>query len=355
MSTPKRDQPIVSTTALARHLGLSRWTISRVLNGHSEVKEETVRRVRAAMKELDFIPNPMARGLRGARTGMIGVCFQGFDIPIFVQKIAVLQGALRRAGYRALIELTDHDPELEREVVHHFSAVKVEGVVLVGGPTPGDPAGVVEFLRDRDIPTVVIDPGFPVSLPSVAVDRYAGMRSVLVHLLALGHERFALIGLDPKAIYGASRWKGVESMVVDRGLSMEGQFINLVESGGGAMDYDCGHRLAERLLGMADRPTAVIALNDQIAIGVMARLQQSGLRVPRDISVVGFDNLEVAARVTPGLTTVDQKVVDLMETAVAVLKPQLEGCRSSGSAPVLIRPGLVIRESTGRRMGGENP
>jgi DNA-binding LacI/PurR family transcriptional regulator len=349
MSTPKPDQPIASTTALARHLGLSRWTISRVLNGHPEVKAETVLRVREAMRELGFVPNPMARGLRGARTGMIGVCFQGFDIPIFVQKIAVLQGALRAAGYRALIELTDRDPDLEREVVRHFSAVKVEGVVLVGGPTPGDPAGVIRFLQDRQIPTVVIDPGFPVSLPVVEVDRRAGMRSVLTHLLDLGHERFALIGVDRTIVYGASRWSGIESIIEDRGLSLKEQFIALTEPGGDGMGYGYGRRLAERFLELDDQPTAVVALNDQVAIGAMARFQESALAVPHDISVVGFDNLESSAHVSPALTTVDQGVVSLMETAVAMLTRQLEGRESSRSTPELIRPSLVIRKSTGPR------
>ncbi|RKX36132.1 MAG: hypothetical protein DRP71_01270 [Verrucomicrobia bacterium] len=351
MSTPKPDQPIASTTALAQHLGLSRWTISRVLNGHPEVKAETVLRVRDAMKKLGFVPNPMARGLRGAPTGMIGVCFQGFDIPIFVQKIAVLQGALRAAGYRALIELTHRDPDLEREVVRHFSAVKVEGVVLVGGPTPGDPAGVIRFLQDRKIPTVIIDPGFPASLPVVEVDRRAGMKSVLIHLLGLGHERFALFGVDRTMVYGASRWSGIESIIEERGLSMDEQFIVLTEPGGDGMDYDYGRRLADRFLDMGDRPTAVIALNDQVAIGAMARFGESALTVPRDISVVGFDNLEVSAHVSPGLTTVDQGVVNLMETAVEVLKGQLEGPGNSGKPPVFIRPNLVIRKSTGPRTG----
>lgn len=350
MSTPKPDQPIASTTALARHLGLSRWTISRVLNGHPEVKAETVLRVREAMKKLGFVPNPMARGLRGARTGTIGVCFQGFDVPIFVQKIAVLQGALRAAGFRALIELTDRDPELEREVVHHFSAVKVEGVILVGGPTRGDPAGVIRFLEERQIPTVVIDPGVPVSLPVVEVDRRAGMMSVLTHLLGLGHERFALIGVDRTIVYGASRWSGIESIIEDRGLSMEEQFIVLAEPGSGGMSYEYGRRLAERFLGMDDRPTAVVALNDQVAIGAMARFRESALKVPHDVSVVGFDNLEVSAHVSPGLTTVDQGVVNLMEAAVSVLTRQLEGLEHSGPSPVRIRPSLVIRKSTGPRV-----
>jgi len=350
MSIGKPDRLIGSTTALARHLGLSRWTISRVINGHSGVSVETARRVTEAMKELDFVPNVMARGLRGARTGMIGVCFQGFDIPIFVQKMAVLQRALRAAGYRALIEMTERDPELEREVVHHFSAVRVEGVVLVGGPTLGDPAGVIGLLQDRQIPAVVIDPGFPVSIPAVEVDRCAGMKAVLTHLLGLGHERFALIGVDRSMVYGASRWSGVESIIEDRGLSMEEQFIVLAEPGGDGMNYDYGRRLAERFLDTDDRPTAIVALNDQVAIGAMARLRESALMVPGEISVVGFDNLEVSAHVSPGLTTVDQGVVNLMETAVSVLTRQLEGREDFGSAPVLIRPDLVIRGSTGPRV-----
>ena len=111
---------ITSTKDLAEHLGLSRWTVSRVLNGHPEVKEETRRRVLDAARELGFSPNAMARGLRGGSTGLVGVCFQEIESPALAKKTAFLQQQLRAMGFQGMIELTDGDPNLEESVLRHF-------------------------------------------------------------------------------------------------------------------------------------------------------------------------------------------------------------------------------------------
>lgn len=348
MSTGKPDRPIVSTTALARHLGLSRWTISRVINGHSGVSEETARRVREAMQELDFVPNVMARGLRGGRTGLIGVSFQGFDIPIFVQKMAALQDALRRIEYRALIELTDREPELERDVIRHLSSIKVEGLILVGGLTASGLDDVAAFLGARNLPTVAIDPGVPVPFPTVQVDRGAGIKLLFDHLRDLGHTRFCLLGLDPAVPYGRSRWEGVEQVAETMGITTDRLATVIADPayGSGAMDFDYGHHLAGRVLELRKRPTAVLALNDRVAFGAVARLREAGLKVPRDISVVGFDNLEMAAQFSPGLTTVDQEVSRLMQAGVDALVRQLDGSAESDPAVLQVRPRLVVRGST---------
>ncbi|MEZ5276262.1 MAG: LacI family DNA-binding transcriptional regulator [Opitutaceae bacterium] len=347
MSIGKPDRPISSTSALARHLGLSRWTISRVLNGHAGVREETVIRVREAMKDLGFVPSVMARGLRGGRTGLIGISFQGFDIPIFVQKVAVLQTALRRVGLRSLIELTDRDPGLERDVAAHFVSVGVEGIVLVGGPAGSGTGGVVDFLRDRAIPTVIIDPGVSVPLPTVEMDRGEGMRLILHHLRQLGHRRPVLLGLDRTIAYGPSRWRGIDSVAVEEGLDPASAFTTILEETVDAMDYDYGRRLADRVLGLSPRPTALVALNDQVAIGAMARLQESGIEIPRDLSMVGFDNLEVSAHVSPSLTTIDQRVTVLMQAGIDLLRNQMDSGFGAAVKPVRIKPNLVIRRSTG--------
>lgn len=348
MSTGKPDRSIISTAALARHLGLSRWTISRVINGHAGVSEETVRRVRQAMEELDFVPNVMARGLRGGRTGLIGVSFQGFDIPIFVQKIAALQEALRKIGYRALIELTDREPALERDVIRHLSSIRVEGLILVGGLTASGVDGAAAFLGTRDLPTVAIDPGVPVPFPTVQVDRGTGMELLLNHLLDLGHVRLCLLGLDPAIPFGSSRWEGIERVATARGIASDRLATVIAErsNGLGSMDFEYGRHLAGRMLELSPRPTAVLALNDQVAFGAVARIREAGLKIPRDISVVGFDNLEMAAQFSPGLTTVDQEVNSLMQTGVDAMVCQLDGASESRPTVIQVRPRLVVRAST---------
>lgn len=348
--SPRNPRPrIISTSALARHLGLSRWTISRVLNGHAEVKPETCQRVRAAIEQLGFVPSALGRALRGGRTGMVGICFQALGSPIVSHKIATLQRILRGAGYRAPCELTDGNPELELEVVRHFLAIKVDGLVLVGGMTEANASAIVALVRAQHVPTVLVDPLQRYPLPTVELDREAAMHMALQHLLEQGHRRFALFGVDESVPYGRNRWRGIRRFAADHKLALEEHFTTLAEPGASALDFAYGNQLAERFLALPrrNRPTAVVALNDQIAIGAMSRLQQGGLAVPGDVSVLGFDNLDMSAHVTPLLTTVDQHVEPMMQTAVELLAADVAE-PGVGEAPLrVISPLLVTRESTG--------
>lgn len=341
---------IASTAALARHLGLSRWTVSRVLNGHSEVKSETVRRVREAMERLGFVPNPLGRALRGARTGIVGVCFQALGSPIVAHKIAVLQEVLRKAGFRALFEVTSGDPALELQVVQNFLAMHVDGLVLVGGITEANAAHIAGLAAARARPLVLVNPLQAFALPSVELDREQGTRLALEHLLQLGHARIALLGIDEHVLCGRLRSLTLRRIAVERGMDWDAQFLSLSEPAPGGLDFAYGRRLAEKFLHAPARPTALLALNDQVAIGAMARLQQAGLRVPEDVSVVGFDNLEISNHVNPRLTTVDQQVHLLMQSAVELLTTcgPANGHGTGEPPRRVIEPRLVQRESTAR-------
>jgi DNA-binding LacI/PurR family transcriptional regulator len=341
--------PIASTTALARHLGLSRWTISRVLNGHPEVKPETSRRVREAMIQLGFVPSPVGRALRGGRTGMVGVCFQALGSPIVARKIAALQRVLRGAGFRALFELTDGQPEIELEVVRHFVAMKLDGLVLVGGMTTENETAILAMLAQHHIPVVLIDPARQFALPTVELDREHGIRLAFEHLLGLGHTRFALLGIDEDVAYGHARLEGIRKIAKSRRISFDKQIVTLTEKAPAGLNFDYGRRLAERYLQLAARPRAVLALNDQVAIGAMTRLQQAGLAVPDDLSLLGFDNLEVAGHVNPRLTTIDQQVDEIMTHAVELLTRQTAPAGLPESERVrVVQPALIVGESTGR-------
>jgi DNA-binding LacI/PurR family transcriptional regulator len=328
---------------------LSRWTISRVLNGHSEVKPETCQRVREAMERLGFVPSPLGRALRGGRTGMVGICFQALGSPIVARKIATLQRILRGAGFRALCELTDGHPELELEVVRNFIAMKVDGIVMVGGITEENADVLVAMLRAQNAAAVVVDPLQRFPLPTVELDREEAMRLALRHLVELGHDRIAILGIDEAVRYGVNRWRGIREFAGARHWSVDEHFVLLSEPGPPALDFAYGERLAGQYLALPSgtRPSAVVALNDQVAIGAMSRLQQAGLVVPRDVSVLGFDNLDVSAHVTPRLTTVDQHVDQMMQTAVDLLAAQTVTADAGDDAPRVIMPLLVARESTG--------
>jgi len=336
---------IQNTTALAEYLGLSRWTVSRVLNGHAGVRADTAARVNEAMRELGFQPNPMARVLRGARTGTIGVCFQELESPLLAHKTAILQQMLREEGFIALIELTNRNPALEEKVIRHFLASQVEGIVLVGSLQKPDDAGAAHLARET-VPILLIDPEISLPYSEVTLDREEAMRLVLEHLYSLGHRSFAILGIDPEDAYGARRWLGIRKTAKTLGISLKTQVSSFFKPN--YYNHDCryGEYLAEQLLRSGFLPTAVIALNDRVAMGAIKCLRAAGLDIPRDLSMVGYDNLEFTDYFQPTLTTVDQHVEMLMRTAREILLRSIRDGDGRRLERRQIVPVLIEREST---------
>ncbi len=338
-------EKIHTTAALAEILGLSRWTVSRVLNGHPGVKAETAKRIHLAMSELGFSPNPLARGLRGGRTMTIGVCFQEVDSPVLASKASMLQQQLRQQGYRAVIELTGNRPKLEEEAIQSFLSLKVDGIVLVGSTLSANSSTIGQLVK-RKLPIIAVDPTEPLPVPCVSLDREKALSLEIEHLYGLGHRSFGLLGIDRTVHYGPQRWAGVRGTARRLKLSLKRDFFPMVIPG--ELDsYDYGWRLGKRLLKMDKPPTALIAINDRVAIGAMKCLQSAGYQVPRDFSIVGFDNMEITAYTTPRLTTIDQQLETLMGKATELLINAISG-EQKALVSEKLAPVMILRESTGR-------
>lgn len=344
MSKKKHPNPDVasSTSALAERLGLSRWTVSRVINGHSGVRPETVARVRQAMEELGYEPNAFARGLRGGKTGIVGICFQELDNPILTRKAGLLQAAFRERGYRAMIELTNGDRERETEAIRIFMGLRVEGIVLLGSSLADEDSQAL-----GQVPLVWVDPEKKFPGEQISVDRAYSMKLVLEHLHGLGHRRFGVLGIDPENPYGAFRWPAFKEYARQLSIDLDKDATTIYQSGRLDHTYDYGRELADQLLAECPNiPTGIVALNDRVAIGAINRFREEGLRVPDDISVAGYDNLDIAAHFRPPLTTVDQRESDLMQLACDALIERIEG-REAVNEPRFVRPLLITRSSTG--------
>ncbi|MBK1857019.1 LacI family DNA-binding transcriptional regulator [Cerasicoccus arenae] len=343
---PKVPSSVGTTAALARHLGLSRWTVSRVLNGHPGVLPETVERVRSAMAEVGFQPNTLARGLRGGRTGIVGVCFQELESPILARKVSLLQHALREFGYHALIELTNGDRELERAALRNFLSMQAEGAVLLGSMLTQEDTALTAW---QGKPIIWVDPEKQVSGEQLSIDRPHSMRLVLDHLYGLGHRRFAVLGIDPGNPYGAFRWPAFEKHCRRLKIDIKKDAMQLFNPSQAVHNYDYGRELVERMLSSKKPlPTGIIALNDRVAIGAINRLLEAGLETPRDVSVVGYDNLDICDHMKPTLTTIDQCAERLMcQTAARLVELLADGNLSNAkSSRKLIKPKLIVRNST---------
>ena len=343
MSQPPR---IASTQALADHLGLSRWTVSRALNGHPDIKESTRQRVMDAMQTEGFAPDPLARGLRGGATGLIGVCFQELENPLLMRKVAALQDRLRLAGFQTNIQHTSNDPETETNVIRRFVSMRAEAVILFSTElNENDPA--IQSLVDSKITTICIDPIHALPFPTIRVERAHGYAHVMHHLYNQGHRSFALLGLEEQIIYGAERMAGIYACLDELGLDKETCLKQYVGPGRSHLDYSYGYELADNALSAGETATAWISLNDRIAIGAARRFGEAGIKIPDDLTLAGFDNIDASEFLSPTLTSIDQRVDEQMDSVMDLLKQSKESPTALDADYLkIIEPELIVREST---------
>lgn len=338
--------PVIRSTAdFARHVGLARTTVSRVLNGQPGLKPNTIERVQRGLAETGFTPNAFAAHLKGKRTAMIGICMEDLATPPAVGKLAALQRLLRSRGFSSLIEV--FTPGTGRDAVRHFLSLRVEAVVFIGQFLREEIEARIAELIAHGTPHLVIDQSGLAQANTVSLDRAAAMEAMLDHLLDLGHRRFGLLGVSTGPGSKIDRLVGIEAALRKRRLAMGECCQSLDHLHERANDFEFGRKLAGSFVELAPRPTAFVGLNDAIAIGAVRGFQERGLKVPRDVSVTGFNNQEICHMTSPTITTVDQNIAQTIEAAAELLLGQLG--RPLPARPLLrvITPQLVIRESTG--------
>lgn len=351
---PSRRQPtppaaLRSTADFARHIGLARTTVSRVLNGQPGLKPKTIERVQRALAETGFAPNAHAMHLKGKRTAMIGICMEDLATPPGVRKLAALQRVLRARGFASLIEV--FPPGAGREVIRHFLSLRVEAVVFIGRFVREEIEARIAELTANGTLHLVIDQQGLRGANTVSLDRAAGMAAVMQHLLDLGHRRFALLGQSKGPVSRHDRMQGIRTALAARGLDVAACTVSVDHLHERRNDFDYGRALARSVLALPERPTAFVGYNDEIAIGALRALQDAGVRVPRDISVTGFNHQDICRMTSPSLTTVDQSIETTVATAADWVLTHLG--RPLGAKPFVrtIAPRLVAGESTGPARG----
>jgi DNA-binding LacI/PurR family transcriptional regulator len=341
-NTPPR---ITSTAELARHVGLARTTVSRVLNQQPGLKPSTIERVQKALAETGFTPNAFATLLKGKGTSSVGICMENLLTPPLLRKLATLQRQLHSHGYTSLIEV--YAPGESRAILRHFLSMRVEAVVFVGHFDPGELEERIRELIGHKLPHLVIDhDGIP-HANTVTLNRAQAMRKMMDHLLALGHRSFGLLGipLDPPS--RLERIHGIRAALAAQGFDLQSSTRSFDAQCVRAQDFEFGHALVGQFLALKQPPTAYVALNDEIAVGAMRALQEAGLTIPHDVSVTGFNNQNICTMMAPPLTTVDQEIEPTIKVAMQVLMSHLRN--GLPARPVLrtIPPKVIIRQSTG--------
>ena len=352
MPSPRKvDKPrpvlrIKSTAEFARYVGLARTTVSRVLNEQPGLKQKTIERVRRAMAETGFTPNAYALHLKGKRTALVGICVENLLTPPAVRKLAGLQRQLRENGYSSLIEVVD--PKSGQKVIRHFLSMRVEAIAFIGHFAEAELERWIAGFVNQGLPHVLIDQYGIKEANAITLDRARAMAELLEHLWALGHRTFGLLGLSGPLRSTQDRLRGLDATLAQHGLPTAACTRSLDHLHERRNDFEYGRLLARSFAQISDRPSAYIALNDEIAIGAMHEFQHRGLAVPADLSISGFNNQDICEITTPGLTSVDQQIDATILAATEVLLTQIKFPTRTKAVLRLIPPALVVRESTGR-------
>lgn len=298
MRGPMRQKSGATLDDVARRAGVSTATVSRVLNAPDRVRESTRRRVEAAVAALSYTPHFSGRALASNRTDTIGAVIPTMENAIFARGLQALEEELAMAGVTLLVATSQYDHAREAAQIRVLVGRSVEGLVLIG--TAREPA-IYELLERRGVPFVLLWT-YRADLPHLCVgfDNHAAAHGLAERVAELGHRRVAMIaGITAWNDRAKDRVDGVRDALSARGLDLRPPY--LVEA---AYTLEAGRQAAERLLALEKRPSAIICGNDVLAVGAIQGARSLGLSVPSDVSVTGFDNIELASVVEPPLTTV---------------------------------------------------
>ncbi len=342
-----RDDPRTSgrratINDIARIAGVSKKTVSRVINDSPSVRGETRERVEAVIADLGFTPDPQARGLAFRRSFLVGMIYDNPSPNYVVNMQQGILDGVRGSGLELVVHPCNRQASSFLSDVEGFVVrQRLAGVVMP--PSVSEDERVVDLLRRVDCPYVRIA---SVSLDTpgrmVVTNDRLGAAEAARHLAQLGHKRIAFVSGPDTFRSSHERGQGFAEGLAEYGLTLDADLLKR-----GAYTFESGVTCATQLLAQKDRPTAIFAGNDEMAIGVMQAARNLGLDVPGDLSIVGFDDLPMASRVWPNLTTVRLPIRDMGRMAAEKLTAPRRGLDAAALAQPEVRPSLVVRESSG--------
>ena len=328
-------------TDVSKRAGVSRSTVSRLIAGSGYVSESARQSVEAAIQELGYRPNTMARGLRSNRSNIIGTVVVDVASPFYAQMVGGIQQGGRANGKSTLVSSGYAQRDEEARAIIELIDRACDGLILyLENPLRRD---VVEIIRSSGTPVVVIGGGkSPVASASIRIDNFSGARAAMDLLLDHGHRDITYLSGGPRYYDTRERIRGITASLVAHGLTLDD--IHVVD---GDFDERFGNEATERLLASGHPMTAIFGGDDDVAAGALLALKRAGKRVPEDISLVGFDDNFHARHLTPGLTTVRQPVDAVGRLAASVLSRLLAG-ETLEATEITVPTELIVRDSVGR-------
>ena len=325
---------------VAKEASVSIATVSRVLNDSPhKVNARTRERVLKVVKALDYRPNALAKGLLIKKTMTIGVIIPDISNPYFAEIVRGIQDLADQQGYAVILQNTDRRQDRIIHYIYLLREKSVDGVIFSGGVIHGEKVlSTLKELRER----VVVIGRHKVDFPAVTIDNVGGAAEATQHLIDLGHRNIGFIGGPSPSASARDRLLGYTKTLHRNGFTVDRRWVWR-----GDLTPSSGYQITKGLLAGKERPTGLFAANDQMAFGAVKAVKEQGLRVPDDLSVVGFDNTPLSSYFDPPLTTVEIPMYRLGFAAMEMLVNLISG--RGVERLKFFRTRLVVRESTGKR------
>lgn len=325
-------------TDVANKAGVSTTTVSYTISGKRYVSEKLKERVQLAMKEVGYTPNTLARSLRVGKTNTIGLIIPDSSNLFFSEISRRIEDIGFVNQYTVFLCNSDDNISKQAEYLDVLIAKQVDGIVFI---SVRNEKVDLEKLVQAKIPFVVVDRECGLIADTVLIDNYAGGYEATSHLISLGHRKIAFITGPSTANPSEDRYKGFLSALNEYGVDLPEEYVKF-----GDFRFNSAEIAMQELLQLSDPPTAVFVCNDMMAIGAIRSIQVRKLQVPDDISVVGFDNIAIASAISPALTTIAQPIDKIAYQAMKVLFARMKGDTSTPFERYILKPKLVVREST---------
>lgn len=323
---------------VAREANVSMATVSRVVNNNPNVKPQTRKKVFDAIEKLGYRPNAVARGLASKRTTTVGVVIPDISNAIFAEVARGIEDIANMYHYNIILCNADKRKEKEVRVINTLLEKQVDGLLFMGGAVSDEH---IQAFKTSRVPIVLCATSDERDMyPSVDIDHKAAAKDAVQALIEQGHRRIAMISgtlQDPST--GYARFQGYKEALEEAGLKVDDELVRI-----GNYRYESGSETARYFLELDQRPTAIFAANDEMAIGAIHAIQDAGLKVPDDISVIGLDNTRMASMVRPQLTTVAQPMYDIGAVSMRLLT-KLMNKETVQNERVILKHELIARQS----------
>jgi len=321
---------------VAKKSGVSVVTVSRVINNASTVRQSSRDKVMKAIKELNYQPSSAAQSLARGKTNVIGLLIPDLTDPFIMEVVDTVDRELEKKGYFLALSVIGENDDSTVRSNFLFQQDRVDGILIL---TPIFEDDYVCSLKDKNIPFVIMDNQlFPYTVSSIVVDNFKGGYDVTRHLLELGHLKFGCIGGPEELLSAEHRVDGFNAALKEVG-------VEALSVKRGEFDITSGYDVTKKWIEEKVLPTAVICGDDHIAFGVIDALRESNLKVPEDVSVVGYDDHPFASKLHPHLTTVKQPAVEIGKQGVEALFNAMKG-KEKQHVVVKLPPELIVRHTT---------